>query len=264
MGNFDAISYLDEFFGITAGNISIDARLLLHYCSRLVREHELQGSTVLSLGCGPSICEVLNLAGVASAIHMSDISEANRVALEQRDSPDALGFDWRPLFAQALAEERNPLEKMLEGDAYRAVGANAVTERVNRLNKCLTLILPCDVTRADPLEGRGFSSYDIVISLFCVDAASRDLPTWQRCFKNMCDLVAPNGLLTFGTSLESSAYKFGDQIYESAFVTEEMVLDALRSNGFSLVAPDIVRFEEDNPERIYSGGVYLTAQKTLV
>lgn len=262
LDDFDARAYLREFFGVEAGMISFDARLLLHYSSRLIRSHDLQGARVLSLGSGPSLCEVLCLAGVAGEIHMSDISAANRDALARWANPGPDGFDWTPLIAQALAEERNLLDDVLAGDAFGMIDADAVARRRSAVRDRVTQVLPCDISRADPLGGQGFPHYDVVASLFAVDAASRDITEWAGCFRNACELVVPGGLLFFGTSLESDRYSFGSQVYETACVSKSMLLDHLAANGFTLVPPAPVSFTEHDPQRLYAGGLYLTARKT--
>lgn len=258
---FDTRAYLEEFFGLRDGQLSFDARLLLHYCAKLVRRHKLCGIEVLSLGSGPSLTEVISLATVAREIHMSDISASNRRALERFDAPSEDGFDWRPLVAQAIAEERQAGTDMLDGGAYAAVEPEAVEARLATLKSRITKVLASDATRRDPLHGEGRTDYDLVISLFCIDAASRDLESWHGCLENLTGLVRPGGLLVFGTSLESSSYRFGEQVHGSAFVTEATLWTAITAHGFELVEPEPARFVEQNPDRLYSGGLYLTARK---
>ena len=179
----DAIDYLRTRFG------NVDAKDRVQF--QLNKLHELfqsfssdgaaAGPKVLEFGSGPVIQHGISVAAFAAEIVFSDISSANREAIQKWLDGDADAFNWSPHFDYVV----KTLERKGEKEAR---------EREQRLRK-ISKVVFCDALSETPMEKGYEGPYDILLECGCLDAACSNKQTFDKCVKVLHSLLKPGGIL---------------------------------------------------------------------
>ncbi|NWR75268.1 NNMT methyltransferase, partial [Centropus unirufus] len=222
--SFNPQEYLKEFYNLSDSNQP--NTFLTHNLRSLHKMFSLdglRGHTLIDIGCGPTIYQLLSACENFQEIFASDYTDQNRRELEKwlRKEPGA--FDWSPV-VQYVCE--------LEGNR------EAWAEKEERVRKKVKQVLKCDVTKANPVA---LPPADCIVSTLCLEAACKDLATFRSAVKNIGALVKPGGHLVLLTVLQGTYYSFNNQVFSCLCLDENMVREALEAAGFD------VRFHEKQP-----------------
>uniref|UniRef100_H9G9B1 Uncharacterized protein n=1 Tax=Anolis carolinensis TaxID=28377 RepID=H9G9B1_ANOCA len=134
-------------------------------------------------------------------------------------------------------------------------------EKQEKLRRTIKQVLPCDVTLANPFNPLVVPPADCVLSTYCLEVASKDLPTYCSGVRNLGSLVKSGGHLVLVMALGGTYYNVGPEKFSCICLAPEMAKEAVKEAGF-----DIVRFETLNfnmPMTMASGQTvgFLVAQK---
>ncbi|KAM5274300.1 LOW QUALITY PROTEIN: phenylethanolamine N-methyltransferase [Ctenodactylus gundi] len=182
---------------------------------------EVAGRTLIDIGSGPTIYQLLSACAYFEDITMTDFLEVNRqeLGLWLHEEPGA--FDWS-MYSQhvCLIEGR--------GESWQ--------EKERQLRARVKRVLPIDVHQPQPL---GISSLaplpaDALISAFCLEAVSPDLTSFQRALDHITTLLKPGGHLLLIGGLEESWYHAGAVRLTVVPVGEETVREALLQSGYEI------------------------------
>lgn len=119
-------------------------------------------------------------------------------------------------------------------------------EKEAKLRGKVKRVLKCDVTKANPAAPVSLPPADCVLSAYCLEAACPDLPAFHRALRGIAGLVRPGGHLVLLTSLSTTYYGVGEQVFSCLRLDEAAVLEAVEGAGFE------VRFTELQP---YPAGI---------
>ena len=146
----------------------------------------------------------------------------NRAEVEKWLAAQDDAHDWRAFTMATLRLEGNP-------DPTEAQ-ANA---REQQARDCITRVLPCDVTDADPLGSamRGF--YPLVMAHYCAEAVSTSKEKWRVYMRNIISLVKPGGVLIISAIGGANFYRMGDLNFPCTKLNGQDVLASLCDNGFT-------------------------------
>ncbi|KAK2532837.1 Nnmt [Columba guinea] len=231
--SFTPRDYLSEYYRLSDRQGWPNTFLMqnLRSLAKVFALEGLGGDSLLDVGCGPTIYQLLSACERFQEIVAMDYTPQNRQELESwlRNEPGA--FDWRPV-VQYVCE--------LEGDREQWA------EKEAKLRGKVKRVLKCDVTKANPAAPVSLPPADCVLSAYCLEAACPDLPAFHRALRGIAGLVRPGGHLVLLTSLSTTYYGVGEQVFSCLRLDEAAVLEAVEGAGFE------VRFTELQP---YPAGI---------
>ena len=133
---------------------------------RLVAYLQRSGKTfarAIDVGCGPTVHLHTALAPYVNELHLADYLPENLRAVEQwlRDEPEAHNWDGN-------------IEYVLALETQAQVTPDAIAARKRLMRQKVTALKHCDVRQPHPLGEP--ADYDLVLSAYCVDAATDAQP----------------------------------------------------------------------------------------
>ncbi|KAE8574891.1 hypothetical protein XENTR_v10003624 [Xenopus tropicalis] len=181
---------------------------------------EIGGHTLVDIGSGPTIYQILSASEHFKEVVLTDYLEVNRAELRRwlQDEPGA--FDWSPYIKHVSKLEGR-------GDSWQ--------EKQKRIRERVKTVLPVDVHQPNPLgEEISSGSVDALVSTFCLEACSPNLEMFHRALGNITKLLKPGGHLLFIGALEESYYLAGEAKLNVVPVTEEIVRNALSDASYKI------------------------------
>ncbi|XP_060106507.1 nicotinamide N-methyltransferase-like [Heteronotia binoei] len=179
----------------------------------------LKGDTLIDIGSGPTIYQLLSACESFREIIATDYTDQNREEMQRwlRKEPGA--FDWSPLVKYVCE---------LEGDRERWA------QKEEKVRRTVKQVLKCDVTQPNPLAPLSFPPADCLLSTLCLEGACKDLPTYRSALKNISSLVKPGGHLVLLVILEETYYMVGQHKFSCLYLDQESVEEAVKSAGFDI------------------------------
>ncbi len=181
----------------------------------------------LDFGCGPTVHLLTPLVPWVEEIHAADYLPGNLLEIRK----------WLAAEADAQNWDLN-IKRVLEIETRAEVNGEQLEARKQLLRSKVTTLKHCDVRQVHPLGDA--SVYDLVLSAYCVDAATDSKQEWRQLMRNLLALCADGGLAVIVTSRKSQHYKVGDKRFPYANVDEEDLAAALMTSGFD---PDSAQIE---------------------
>lgn len=219
--DFQPRTYLAEFFG--GGGKDPSERELLR---GLVNEYAFAhpGDALLELGGGPSIYQLISAAPKVESIVFTEYLPENleEVRAWLRDEPTA--WDWDGFIAEAL---------VLEG---RSASAQDLAERKAMIRRKVKSVLPCDITRANPLDDDTLlGRFDALALNYVIDSITNGLDTWREYLHNAARLLKPQALLVYNAIADvSEGWQCRDRMFPGTDVQPEQLREELAALGFSI------------------------------
>ncbi|NXT03631.1 NNMT methyltransferase, partial [Jacana jacana] len=184
----------------------------------------LRGKTLIDVGCGPTIYQLLSACEHFQEIIALDYTDQNRQELEKWLKKEAGAFDWRPV-VEYVCE--------LEG------GRQTWAEKEEKLRKKVRQVLKCDVTKANPTDPVTLPPADCAVSTLCLEAACKDLATFRSALRNVGSLLKPGGHLVMVTVLRETYYAFNKQVFSCLHLEKAAVEEAVEGAGFEVTFSEV-------------------------
>ncbi|NXJ97427.1 NNMT methyltransferase, partial [Corythaixoides concolor] len=225
---FDPREYLKEFYVLSDSRGQPNALLMqsLRSLLKMFSLDGLTGDTLIDVGCGPTIYQLLSACERFQEIIALDYTDQNRRELERWLRNEAGAFDWSPVVKYVCE---------LEGDREKWA------EKEEKLRKKVKQVLKCDVTKANPVGPASLPPADCVVSTLCLEAACKDLATFRSALTNIGGLVKPGGHLVLLTVLGETYYAFNERVFSCLRLERADVEAAVTGAGFD------VEFAEEQP-----------------
>ena len=222
--SFDSLDYIQHRFGDLHDQRATYVLGQLHgVLSGYVRNKrsgcELK---VLDFGSGPVVQNSISAAAFASEVVFSDISSANRKAIQKWLDGDADAFNWSPHFDYVV--------KTLEGK-----GEKEAREREQRMRK-ISKVAFCDALSETPMEKGYEGPYDIILQCSCLECACSDTDSFKSCMRRLTDFLKPGGLL-FDYATDAAVdtlslnYPVGGRAHSYISLTHSTVASGMRECG---------------------------------
>lgn len=180
---------------------------------------EVSGHSLIDIGSGPTIYQLLSACAHFQDITMTDFLEVNRQELVLWLQEDPGAFDWSAYSQHVcLIEDK--------GESWQ--------EKERQLRARVKRVLPIDVHQPQPL-GAGSPAplpADALLSTFCLEAVSPDLASFQRALDHITTLLKLEGHLLLIGALEESWYLAGEARLAVVPLREEEVREALVHCGY--------------------------------
>ncbi|NXV14945.1 NNMT methyltransferase, partial [Cepphus grylle] len=226
--SFNPQEYLREFCRLSNSQGQPNTFLMqnLRALLKMFSLEGLRGDTLIDVGCGPTIYQLLSACERFQEIIALDYTDQNRRELEKWLKKEAGAFNWRPV-VEYVCE--------LEGDREKWA------EKEEKLRKKVRQVLKCDVTKANPTEPVSLPPADCIVSTLCLEAACKDFATFRSALRNIGALVKPGGHLVMVTVLRETYYAFNNQVFSCLRLEKDVVEEAVEGAGFD------VKFSEVQP-----------------
>nr|XP_060643392.1 nicotinamide N-methyltransferase-like [Anolis sagrei ordinatus] len=242
-------TYLNTYLSFETGdslNCGTAFATILDKLHKAFAKDGIQGDTLIDIGSGPSIHQLLSACESFKEIIVSDFLEQNREEMKKWLKKDPETFNWSSVLKYVC---------QLEGDREKWM------EKEEKLRKAIKQILKCDVTLANPFDPVEVHPADCVLSTYCIEAACKDLDTYHSAMKNVGSLVKPGGHLILVVGLEATFYMVGPHKFSSLYLTSEMVRDGLKGAGFDIVSSEVLVFDYPPVITDHKATLFLVAQK---
>ncbi|KAL4617734.1 phenylethanolamine N-methyltransferase [Arapaima gigas] len=187
-------------------------------------EGDVKGETLVDVGSGPTLYQVLSGCEVFGRVVLTDFLEVNRRELRRWLAAEEGGFDWTPYLQHVCR---------LEGR-----GPSAWREKAARLRSVVSEVLPIDVHRPCPLAPGSLpaSGADCLVSSFCLESVSPDLGSFTQALRHVTSLVRPGGHVLLIGALGETYYMAGRDVRVPVVPLDEATLcGSLKASGLELL-----------------------------
>ncbi|NXX99528.1 PNMT methyltransferase, partial [Centropus bengalensis] len=219
---FDPRAYLSNNYRPPSADFSSE-RCVVPWKLRCLAEAfasgEIHGRTLIDVGSGPTIYQLLSACDHFEEIVATDYLAVNREELERWARGEPGTFDWSPFIQHVCRIEGR-------GEPWQ--------EKERRLRGRLRRILPIDVHQADPLGAPLCPPADALLSAFCLEAVSPDRATFTRALAHVGSLLRPGGHALLLGALGETFYLAGPARLPVVPLDEADVRTALADAGFAL------------------------------
>uniref|UniRef100_A0A3B3WVS1 Phenylethanolamine N-methyltransferase n=1 Tax=Poecilia mexicana TaxID=48701 RepID=A0A3B3WVS1_9TELE len=120
--------------------------------------------------------------------------------------------------------------------------------KANRLRQVVSDILPVDVHCSQPVAPDSLPSTgaDCLVSCFCLESVSPDLPAFTRALGHIGKLLRPGGHLMLIGALGESYYFGGPGVRIPVVpLNEAQVCESLRETGYTLIRLEVYTLPQD-------------------
>ncbi|NWI39073.1 NNMT methyltransferase, partial [Picathartes gymnocephalus] len=223
--NFDPQEYLKEYYSVNSSQEGKNAFTMqnLRSLHKMFSLDGLRGKTLIDVGCGPTIYQLLSACEHFQEIIALDYTDQNRRELEKWLKNEAGAFDWEPVVKYVCE---------LEGDREKWA------EKQEKLRKKVKQVLKCDVTKANPTGPVSLPPADCIVSTLCLEAACKDLATFRSALRNISTLLKPGGHLVMLTVLGETYYIFNKKVFSCLCLQKHEVEEAVVAAGFEVMSSE--------------------------
>ncbi|XP_075413675.1 indolethylamine N-methyltransferase isoform X2 [Tenrec ecaudatus] len=179
----------------------------------------LTGDTLIDIGSGPTIYQVLAACESFPDITLSDFSDRNRQELGKWLKQEPGAFDWSPVVKYACE---------LEGDSGRWL------EKEEKLRTAVKRVIKCDVNLDTPLVPVWLPPADCVLTLMAMECACCSLDAYRAALRNLASLLKPGGHLVTMATLGLSFYMVGKCEFSYLTLEKEELQQAVLDAGFDI------------------------------
>ncbi|KAM4691842.1 uncharacterized protein WCC33_016640 [Rhinophrynus dorsalis] len=216
--SFNPKAYLEGYFRFGEGSLGDEfLKFALKQYADTFMPGKLKGKTLIDIGTGPTIHQLLSACEHFEEIIATDYIDRNREELEKWLKNDPEAFDWSPVIKYVCE---------LEGDREKWL------EKQERLRRVVKQVLKCDVMKSNPLEPVQLPQADCLLSAECLEAACKDQDDCRSALKNMSTLLKPGGHLVLCGVLNTNYYMVGEVKFSSLYITKDLLQEALNKEGF--------------------------------
>lgn len=214
--------YLQQYY--STSDVSDDEQANFRFLNAGLKQMDRHFHRAIEVGCGPTLHHAAAIVPYVDELHLADYMADNLDEIRLWLMGDAQQHDWDVYFRSLLADEGSD-------------NPSALAIRKEVLRQRITALKFADVRRSHPL-GDG-STYDLVLSYYCVEAVATSRDEWRQYLDNLCRLVAPGGILFLSAVRRCHAYHVLDTEFPTACVDEGDFAAVLPEFGFPSAKTEI-------------------------
>ncbi len=205
-------------------------------------------ATLLELGGGPTLYQLMNIMNEVKEIHFTDFVEDNLNEVRLWKDNDPRAYDWNQFLEAAL---------MLRKDSAKVTSEEVKVSEEELRNK-ITHIGHCDIFKPD--LGVERENYDIISTHFVAESATSSRTEWQKALGNIHRKLAPKGLLIMSALRGAKgSYKVLEKEFPAVELYEDDMEKGLQAAGFSVIRISSIHTEDKSNN--YEGFMFVVAQK---
>ncbi|GMT17348.1 hypothetical protein PFISCL1PPCAC_8645 [Pristionchus fissidentatus] len=226
--SFDPDAYFEQYFG--KNSIEDGTRVSL-FClpvfAQIIKQSvpKEKRSSLLDIGAGPTVYSAVCFRDVIERAYMTDFVEKNLVSL--KDWTNGISaHDWQPTINVILRTE---------GITGSSENMNEKAEKRTQELVHAGGVLFSNVHRSPCVPDLKEQVVDIMVSVFCLESACKDLDEYGKCVKNMMSHLRPGGKFIIGSVIDDNVYNAGNQrMFWLLRLTESDVISALEAAGLDV------------------------------
>ncbi|XP_039352195.1 nicotinamide N-methyltransferase-like [Mauremys reevesii] len=224
--DFDPAVYLKTYYSFASSHCPGNEFLELNLRSllKIFTSGGVKGDTLIDIGSGPTIYQLLSACENFKEIIASDYTDRNRQELEKWLKNEPGAFDWTPVVKYVCE---------LEGDREKWA------EKEDKLRKKVKQVLKCDVSKSNILAPVSLPQADCLLSTLCLENACKDLKSYRAALKNISSLLKPGGHLVMLIFLKETYYMVGQRRFSSLYLEQESVEEAVREAGYDIQCVEV-------------------------
>nr|XP_002732428.2 PREDICTED: nicotinamide N-methyltransferase-like [Saccoglossus kowalevskii] len=196
-----------------------------------------KGERLLELGRGPAIYRLIAATTHFSEIVFSDYTASCREEVRKWIENREDAYDWSRHFKFVTDMIGNRSVSRL---FYEIIDRHIVFTWIGKkfkkmLRQKITDVVPCDVLKSNPLEPFTYDTFDGIIVASCLEMACADIASFRNSVKSVASLLKPGGVVVHWGRLGGNFYNVGDASFHALTTTEEIVRNAYKQAGFSII-----------------------------
>ncbi|XP_051894327.1 phenylethanolamine N-methyltransferase-like [Pristis pectinata] len=209
---------------------------------------EIRGQTLLDIGSGPTLYQVISACDFFTTIIMSDYLEGNREELCKWLRAEPGAFDWSPYIKYVCSLEG-------KSDQWQV--------KEQRMRETIKDVCHCDIMQPNPMHPRVLEPVDAISTTFCLESVCPDKESLEHALSNVTSLLRAGGFLLMIGALGESYYLAGEVKLSVVPVDEDYVKEAVSKSGYRICVfktytmPPELKIGVDD----VTGVFYLQAQK---
>ncbi|XP_054854575.1 nicotinamide N-methyltransferase-like [Eublepharis macularius] len=219
--HFDPKGYLETYYSFSSEKEAEKALITftLNALHKTFTVGGIKGDTLIDIGSGPTIYQYLSACESFQEIIATDYTDGNREEMQRWLRKEPAAFDWRSIVKYVCE---------LEGDREKWA------QKEEKVRRSIKRLLKCDVTQPNPLAPLSLPPADCLLSTYCLEVASKDLPAFRSALKNIGSLLKPGGHLILATTLEFNFFMIGQCRFGCLYLEQEDLEKALKEAGFDI------------------------------
>lgn len=203
-------------------------------------------NTLLEIGGGPTIYQLISASSKVTKIIFSEFLKANREEIKKWMEKDSEAFNWDRYFEFVLKLENKKINK------------ENLEKIKNRLRNKIKEIIRCDVYQKNPLEPKKYKNFDIISVNFVPESITDNEKEFILIMKNISSLLRTKGILVMTLLKGAKFYKVGKLKFPGFSVDERYIKKILSKLGYQNISIQSVDAEHNQG---YEGLIFLTAIK---
>ncbi|KAM5140741.1 uncharacterized protein ACMZJ9_014607 [Mantella aurantiaca] len=227
---FSPVEYLQMYYDPAHETLSEWTNFVLKNLHDVFSSGDVGGDTIIDIGTGPTIHQLLSACEAFNNIIVSDFLEQNLAELQKWLKKAPGKFDWTSLIRRVCELEGNRM---------------SCEEKAEKLRSKVKEVLKCDVLKRNPFEPLTLLPVDCVISCLCLEVCCKDMDSFYNVLTNIKDLIKPGGHLLLLSMLNGHFYSVGDKHFSALPITKEGLEKALKDAGYEIVE---LKFSAQNYE----------------
>ncbi|XP_071089280.1 nicotinamide N-methyltransferase-like [Haliotis cracherodii] len=183
----------------------------------------IKGTTLLDIGTGPTIHNIISAAPHCDNIFLSDFCQSNRDILKQWHD-GSLEFSFDKIFEFVLKQE---------GKSKRDI-----SERVAGVRDKIRGILHCDIRDENLFSTNFLPQVDIITSSLCLEAVATDQASYEQYARNMVGMLKPGGHLVMFGCVGGTFYTLGSKRFISFGMSRDELKSTWKKVGIEIISWD--------------------------
>lgn len=247
--DFEPRQYLDEYYG----HIGDENDALLRLLATAYRDFDDKSITILELGGGPTLYQLISAARPASSVLFTDLLPENLEEVELALIEDPGGLDWYDFIHRALQYEGTAQPSQRDIQERRELLRNSVTQFDIR-----------SVLEDSPEDGQP-EVFDVVSAHFVAESITANRHEWERAIRYQLGHLRPGGHYISSGLLGADRWVIGDDSFAAVNLDESTVLSTLVQLGLTVLSFDTIEAEHTVPSAAahqgYTGMYVVKAKK---
>lgn len=244
--------YPDKYLHDYYGAVEPDEQQALKYLINFFRIIPVaKGSSLLELGCGPTVHRAIAASRYVGSIILADLLPSNLQAVQSWVDKSPHAHNWNA-FTQFILQQEG-VDKPSNDD---------IILREEQTRELIKSVRPADLMSSDPLGPENRGQFNIVLVPFCLEVAGQPggVERFNLALHNALSLVKPKGVVITMDLYNANAYKL-DGSWLTCYPVRELDLQrGFKKAGFGSVEIQV----DDVPkhtEQGYSAVVFAAARR---
>ncbi|CAH2320155.1 nicotinamide N-methyltransferase-like [Pelobates cultripes] len=235
--HFNPKDYYDSYYASDKGALLGErTNIVLRNFHEIFSSGVVKGNTLIDIGAGSAIFELLSACEVFTNIIISDFLEQNLTEVKKWLTKDSNMLDWTS-YVKFVCD--------LEGKS-----AN-LQEKEEKLRKTVKQVVKCDVLKKNPFEPLVIPPADCLISCFCLETACKDVASYCNTLKNFKDLLKPGGHIIMQSAENGTFYHVREKKFYCLTITKKEIEKAFIEAGYEIVKLEVKQRKDKSRLDIY-------------